>query len=91
MFPVVGTADCISAPELCRALEPACRLAGAMGLSVLSRETGDSPHPMGQKAEGESGSESCQLSAEPDLQAASLLCCAMTYEATSFSWRRQGI
>lgn len=57
-----------------------------MGLSALSHEKGDFPLPVGQKGQGESASESCQLSAEPDLsvmlQVASLLWCAVKLEAT---------
>ena len=95
LFPVVKVAVWISAPELAGLSQPAALLAGAMGLSVLRHETGDSPHSVGQKGEGESASESCRLSAEPDLsvmlQATSLLWCAVKHEATSISWRRQGI
>lgn len=67
----------ISAPELAGLSRHAALLAEAMGLSVLSRDTGDSPHAVRQKEGGESAAESCRLSAEPDLsvmpQAAALL------------------
>lgn len=58
LFPLVKVAAWISAPELAGLSQPAALLAGVMGLSVLSCVTGDSPHLLGQKGEGESASES---------------------------------